>query len=215
VIRTVVIGVDEQLRTLQVSLLSGERDIDVLCAVGPSIPAGTLRDSAVPDVVVVDHASTLLLCRAAGVGHLPQWDAVPVVVTSGGWRETAARGQPSGAKHPGISRVAQGCATLAPAVRAAAAGHRILLLCPDSAEPSPSPSIHAQADSTPCSPREREVLGILAKGATNREIADRLRISETTVRSHVQSLRGKLAARSRAELVARAFERGLAHVAPA
>jgi DNA-binding NarL/FixJ family response regulator len=212
VIRTIVIGVDEQLRTFQVSLLSGEPDIDVLFAFDPSTPAGTPPGSAVPDVVVADQPDTvLLLCRAAGVGRLPQWRGLPVVVT-GGPRETAARGQPSGAGHPaGLSRVAQGFATLAPAVRAAAAGHRVLPLCSD----RPGLSGPVAAGSAACSPREREVLGILAHGATNREIADLLRISETTVRSHVQSLRGKLKARSRAELVARAFERGLAQVASA
>ncbi|HXV94888.1 MAG TPA: helix-turn-helix transcriptional regulator [Pseudonocardia sp.] len=60
-----------------------------------------------------------------------------------------------------------------------------------------------------CSPREREVLAMLAEGATNLEIAARLSISEATVRSHVQNLRGKLRARSRVELVVRAFEMGL------
>jgi DNA-binding NarL/FixJ family response regulator len=211
VIRTVVIGVDEQLRSLQVSLLSGEPDIDVLFALDPSVPAGALPGSAVPDVVVADHPGTpRLLCRAAGVGRLPLWRAVPVVVT-GGSRQTAARGQPNGIEQPGPSQLMQGIATLAATVRAAAAGHRILQLCPD----GPGPSGSVAAGSAACSPREREVLGILAHGATNREIADRLRISETTVRSHVQSLRGKLGARSRAELVARAFERGLAYVASA
>jgi DNA-binding CsgD family transcriptional regulator len=60
-----------------------------------------------------------------------------------------------------------------------------------------------------CSPRESEVLAVLAEGATNPEIAARLTISEATVRSHIQNLRGKLQARSRAELVVRAFEMGL------
>lgn len=61
-----------------------------------------------------------------------------------------------------------------------------------------------------CSSREVEVLGLVAEGATNPEIADRLFISQTTVRSHVQSLRLKLGVRNRVGLVVLAHKSGLA-----
>jgi len=51
--------------------------------------------------------------------------------------------------------------------------------------------------------REREVLGLLASGAANREIAQRLAIGEGTVKYHVKNILAKLHARSRAEAVAR------------
>jgi DNA-binding NarL/FixJ family response regulator len=57
--------------------------------------------------------------------------------------------------------------------------------------------------------REREVLALLAPGLDNREIAGRLGISYTTVRSHVQSLLEKIGAHSRLEAVLRAGEVGL------
>jgi DNA-binding NarL/FixJ family response regulator len=82
---------------------------------------------------------------------------------------------------------------LAAAVREVAAGHA------DGAPADP-----------PCTPREREVLSLVALGATNPEICDRLTVSEATVRTHVRNLRRKLAARTRAELVSRAFRLGLA-----
>jgi DNA-binding NarL/FixJ family response regulator len=50
---------------------------------------------------------------------------------------------------------------------------------------------------------EREVLDLMATGATNGEIADRLVISETTVKSHVSRISGKLRASSRADAVSR------------
>jgi DNA-binding CsgD family transcriptional regulator len=75
--------------------------------------------------------------------------------------------------------------------------------------PRPAGGGGAPSRAAECSPREREVLAVVAEGASNPEIAARLSISEATVRSHVQSLRGKLGARSRAELVVRAFEMGL------
>lgn len=61
----------------------------------------------------------------------------------------------------------------------------------------------------PLTPREREVLELVAEGMSNRAIAERLAISEHTVKFHVGALLGKLAAATRAELVAIAVRRGL------
>jgi DNA-binding NarL/FixJ family response regulator len=57
--------------------------------------------------------------------------------------------------------------------------------------------------------REREVLQLLAEGCSNRLIADRLFISETTVKSHVSALLEKLGARSRLQAVINANTRGV------
>ena len=51
--------------------------------------------------------------------------------------------------------------------------------------------------------REREVLEVLATGARDREIAERLTVAENTVKRHVQNILQKLQARSRTEVVAR------------
>jgi DNA-binding CsgD family transcriptional regulator len=58
------------------------------------------------------------------------------------------------------------------------------------------------------SAREREVLGLVALGATSPEIASQLHISHNTVRKHVNSAMRKLGARSRAHLVAKALGEG-------
>ena len=52
--------------------------------------------------------------------------------------------------------------------------------------------------------RETEILGLMAEGASNREIAGRLCISYNTVRCHVRNLSGKLAAHSKLEVLVRA-----------
>lgn len=62
------------------------------------------------------------------------------------------------------------------------------------------------------SPREREVLALLAEGASNKEIALALSLSVHTVKFHVASLTEKLGARSRVEAVAIAIRGGLAMV---
>lgn len=57
-------------------------------------------------------------------------------------------------------------------------------------------------------PRESAVLELLAQGLANKEIADRLRVAEATVKTHVNNLLQKLGAASRTEAVTRAQARG-------
>ena len=59
------------------------------------------------------------------------------------------------------------------------------------------------------SPRERQVLALLARGHTNREVADRLSLSVKTVETHRARLSDKLGLHSRADLVRFAIELGL------
>lgn len=61
----------------------------------------------------------------------------------------------------------------------------------------------------PLSPRELEVLHLLAQGLPSKTIAQRLKISEHTVKFHVGQILGKLGAASRTEAVALALRRGL------
>ncbi|NJP93062.1 response regulator transcription factor [Nonomuraea sp. FMUSA5-5] len=59
------------------------------------------------------------------------------------------------------------------------------------------------------SPREVEVLSLIARGATNREVAGRLFITEATVKTHLLHVFAKLKAKDRAAAVAVAYESGL------
>ena len=61
----------------------------------------------------------------------------------------------------------------------------------------------------PLSEREREVLLLLAQGASNREIAERLVITEGTVKNHVSNLLAKLQAENRTQAADIARKRGL------
>ena len=58
-------------------------------------------------------------------------------------------------------------------------------------------------------PREHEILQLIASGLSNREIAERLFVSENTVKTHASRLLDKLSARRRTEAVQRAKEAGL------
>jgi DNA-binding NarL/FixJ family response regulator len=61
----------------------------------------------------------------------------------------------------------------------------------------------------PLSDRETEILMVVATGASNREIADRLFIAEGTVKNHLTHILGKLGVRDRTQAVLRAKELGL------
>ncbi len=67
-----------------------------------------------------------------------------------------------------------------------------------------------QSPLEPLSDREREVLLLLAQGASNREIADRLFITEGTVKNHVSNVLGKLQAENRTQAAEIARRYGLA-----
>ncbi|MEZ4590530.1 MAG: response regulator transcription factor [Chloroflexota bacterium] len=61
----------------------------------------------------------------------------------------------------------------------------------------------------PLSDRELEILGVLATGASNREIANQLFITEGTVKNHVTNILGKLGVRDRTQAALKAKEMGL------
>jgi DNA-binding NarL/FixJ family response regulator len=91
------------------------------------------------------------------------------------------------------------------AVRAAARGEAVL-------SPSVATRLLGQVRTParePLSQRELDVLGMVARGATNRDAAGRLFISEATVKTHLLHIYAKLGVNDRAAAVAAAYERGL------
>ena len=100
------------------------------------------------------------------------------------------------------------------AVLAAAQG--LIVLTPSQAETlfHPPQNAPASARIVPAlvealTPRELQVLRLMAEGLANKEIADQLGISEHTVKFHVASVLGKLQAASRTEAVTQGIRRGL------
>jgi DNA-binding NarL/FixJ family response regulator len=101
-----------------------------------------------------------------------------------------------------VEAVARGEAALDPAVQ-----HHVI-----AALSSPSVSSPDAAPDLPdgLTPREAEVLALIAEGLTNAEIADRLVVSAATVKTHVNHIFAKTGARDRAQAVVYAYAHGLA-----
>jgi len=92
------------------------------------------------------------------------------------------------------------------AIKAAAAGK--VQLAPEAAIRLMR-EIHSAANVEPLTDRETEVLKLLAKGASNKEIGTALRIEESTVKTHVSSILGKLQVHSRTQAALHAAKIGL------
>jgi DNA-binding NarL/FixJ family response regulator len=99
-----------------------------------------------------------------------------------------------------IERAAAGEVPMAPQVTARLVD-RFLEREPD--------AVDAPPELEALSPREREVLALIAQGLTNPEIAERLVVALPTVKTHVRSLLAKLDARDRVQLVLLAHRHGL------
>lgn len=106
--------------------------------------------------------------------------------------------------HRALDQVANGQAAIDPAVQ-----HHLLEAI--TGGPAATP-VAARTTELPdgLTPREAEVLGLIAQGLSNGEIAERLYVNETTVKSHVNHLFAKTGVRDRAQAVTYAFRHGLA-----
>jgi DNA-binding NarL/FixJ family response regulator len=102
---------------------------------------------------------------------------------------------------------------LVDAIRVVAAGNALLgttvtkrlleRFTDGSPQTTPPPTLDALTD------REREILALMAGGLSNSEIADRLVVGETTVKTHVSSILRKLGVRDRVQAVIVAYDAGL------
>ncbi|MEU6985021.1 response regulator transcription factor [Streptomyces sp. NPDC046324] len=103
-----------------------------------------------------------------------------------------------------VRTVARGEGLIAPAVT-----RRLIAEFASPRGPAPARSAADASALDALTPREREVLSVLARGMSNAEIAGRLDMAEATVKTHVSKVLGKLGVRSRAQAAVLARELGV------
>src|SRR3954454_20762139 len=124
------------------------------------------------------------------------------------WQATLARGETHGVQEIVVADGRRLPLSYAAHV-AHIAGRLVVLVVLMDATSDEGDHVGAGEPAAGLTPREREVIALLARGATSREIADDLYISSETVRTHVRNAMEKTGTRTRAHLVAAAICRGL------
>jgi DNA-binding NarL/FixJ family response regulator len=202
-------------------VLSAERDLEVVALAGDGASALQAVLTHRPDVLVVDTEmpgpEVTELVRLVGQAR----PATRVLLLA-----EDPRLAPSGRPHPGgpagTSR-AVSASELAEAIRAVASGYRLAVPDPPRPTPPAAPAArpaparlardgHAELLLRSLSERERQVLALLARGWSNRRIAEACDLSLNTVRTHVQNILVKLGVHSKLEAAALAVRQGLVPV---
>lgn len=186
------------------SVLSGHAQIKVLGEAADGEAGIALYRSLRPDVVVLD----LRLPRVSGFEVIAQLrkefhSARIVVLSNYQGSEDIYRAVRGGAMAY-LTKDASGDELL----DAIQSVHRGLRYLPHAALDRLAERMHTGE----LTPRERDVLGCITQGHSNREIAGKLGIAEKTVRIHVSAVLEKLGARDRTQATIYALQRGLEHL---
>jgi DNA-binding NarL/FixJ family response regulator len=208
----VLVADDQQIvREGLATILDLLPDVTVVGTAGNGEEALDLVARRRPDVVLMDLHMPLL----DGVGATrrivaEQPSTAVLILTTFGEDDDALEALRAGAR--GVLTKDAGHEEISRALHQAAAGH-MTLAAPLQARllAATASSITHERANLPdgLTAREAEVLGLIAAGFTNREIAERLVISETTVKTHINHLFAKIDARDRAAAINYANQHGL------
>lgn len=187
-----------------VGMVGSADDIDVVGEASDGAEAVALAQVHAPDVVLMD----LRMPRMDGVAALREFARLGiasrvVVLTTFDADADVLPAIAAGATGYLLKDASRD--ELLDAIRAAAAGRTVL-----------SPEVASRLvgrvrtpEASLLTPRELEILALIADGATNRAAGSRLHLSEATVKTHLLSIYAKLGVGDRAAAVAEGFRRGL------
>ncbi len=214
-IRVLIVDDHTLFRRGIIDVLSGQDNLEVVGEAIDGLEAIQKAGETRPDVILMDlnmpHCSGLEATQALRT-KMPQVNILVLTVSD---RESdlfaaikfGARGyilkntEPEALVHA-IFHIAQGGAIISPLMANT--------LLTEFQDLQVTDDTTREAD-TRLSPRETDVLKLVARGSTNREIADALFISENTVKTHLSNIMEKLHLANRSQAAAYAVRRGLVH----
>ncbi|GAA2743738.1 MULTISPECIES: response regulator [Kitasatospora] len=217
-IRVLVVDDQAMVRAGFAALLGAQPDIDVVGDAADGRQALEVSGRTHPDVVLMDvrmpemdglEAARRLLDPPPGVVHRPK----VLMLTTFDVDDYVYEALRAGAS--GFLLKDAPPADLIAAVRVVAAGDALLApsvtrrLIADFARTRPAPRRDPRLRLNGLTPRETEVLELIARGLSNQEIAGRLVVAEQTVKTHIGRILAKLDLRDRAQAVVLAYESGL------
>jgi DNA-binding NarL/FixJ family response regulator len=204
-IRVLVVDDHPVVREGLMAVLEDTKDVQVVGEAGSAEEALSSVERTRPDVVLLD----LELPGMNGVDAIPRFSAATahprvIVLTAYDTEERVLASLKAGAAGYVLKGVP--ASEIAQAIRAVAGGESYLT-------PRVAARVVAQVNapkrSSALSARERQVLRLVARGRSNKQIAKELVITERTVKFHMTSIFNKLGADNRAQAIAIAAERGL------
>lgn len=211
--RVLIADDDDLMRAGLVELLSGESEIETVGEATTGREAVEQSRRLGPDVVLMDVRmpdldgieATRALTRVAPdtrvliLTTFERDDYVFGALRAGASGFLLKRTRPE-ELIAAVHTIASGDSLLSPAVTA-----RVI----DRMAQQPTPELADQAKLDELTPREREVLELIARGLSNREIAATLVVEESTIRTHVKRILMKLELRDRVQIVIFAYETGV------
>lgn len=210
-IRVLLVDDEELVRTGLRMILDAEPDLTVVGDATDGIDALARMPEVSPDVVLMDIRMPRMDGLEATRQMVARWDARVVVLTTFDLDEHVYAALAAGASGfllkdapatqlvHAIHVAAVGDALLAPSIT-----RRLISRFTEGHAASARPLLPADL-----TPRETEVLTLLAEGLSNAEIAERLFVGEATVKSHVARVLTKLGVRDRVQAVVLAYRSGL------
>lgn len=210
-IRVLLVDDEELVRTGLRMILDAEPDLSVVGDAADGFQALTRLGELVPDVVLMDIRMPRMDGLEATRRIVTQSDAKVVMLTTFDLDEHVYAALAAGAS--GFLLKDAPATQLVHAIRVAAAGDALLApsvtrrLIARFAQSHNPAGPQLPGDLTP---RETEVLTLLAEGLSNTEIAERLIVGEATVKTHVARVLAKLGVRDRVQAVVLAYRSGLA-----
>lgn len=201
-IRVMIVDDHTMVRKGLAAMLKVKPDLELVAEACHGQEALRLCEAVRPDVILMDLVMPRMDGPTAIRAVRREWPGVRVIALTSFQEDDLIR---QALRAGAISYLLKNVSIddLAQAIRAACRGQSTLA-------PEATKALLNAASETPLSgsdltPREQEVLELMAQGLTNPEIAERLIVSCSTARAHVSSILSKLGVSNRAEAVARAF----------